>query len=338
MNIPGAMFSPVELVIGPSTSAEEYQRIGKAICSIGNADDLWKCDFALWGMNKFGSDDGLQLASDATGLSKTFLKRSARIAERFGPSRRFPNMTREHYRGLCCFPVEWLDTWLPTVAEKGFGARTLRALAVEAFGSDPKAGYAKNKKRSVALPETLFARLKECSPIPKVAVFVEQILLDFVTNSTPEQKSRIAAALSTRDLIQHQRRRDERNAKNAEKIAAKEKRDAARKAERDKQEAEKAAQITARKAAQEQLRAKRSAERAASHCNKIASYTESLGKPSRWPTKSEADELIKNDPHLESYACECGQFHIRRADPATDEPRPTYAERRAAQREAVTAA
>jgi hypothetical protein len=189
------LFAPTELRIGPALSQNEFSRLGKALASVDQASDLWACDYALAGQNRWG-DEGLAVAAAATRLSVGYLKVSARIAERFEPARRFPNMTREHYRGLCCFPVEFTDEWLPTVVEKGFSAKTLRALAVEAFGSDPKAGYSKDKKRQVSIPETLFARLKECSPIPKVAVFIEQILLDFVSNATPEEKERITAALN----------------------------------------------------------------------------------------------------------------------------------------------
>jgi len=190
------LFAPTELAIGPSLSQNEFSRLGKALASVDQASDLWACDYALAGQTRWG-DEGLALAAAATRLSIGYLKVGARIAERFEPTRRFPNMTREHYRGLCCFPVEFTDEWLPTVAEKGLSARSLRALAVEAYGSDPKAGYSKNKKRSIALPETLYARLKECSPIPKTAVFIEQVLLDFVNDASPEQKARIAAALET---------------------------------------------------------------------------------------------------------------------------------------------
>jgi hypothetical protein len=189
------LFAPTELQIASSISQTDFSRLGKALASVDQASDLWACDYALAGQKRWG-DVGLKLAAAATRLNVSYMKVNARIAERFEPARRFPNMTREHYRGLCCFPVEFTDKWLPTVVEKGFSAKTLRALAVEAFGSDPKAGYSKNKKRSVSLPETLFARLKECSPIPKVAVFIEQILLDFVSNATPEQKEHIVVALN----------------------------------------------------------------------------------------------------------------------------------------------
>jgi hypothetical protein len=206
------LFAPTELQISASLSQNEFSRLGKALSAVDQASDLWACDYALAGQKRW-DDEGLKLAATATRLSIGYLKVGARIAERFDPSRRFPNMTREHYRGLCCFPVEFTDKWLPTVVEKGFGARTLRALAVEAFGSDPKAGYSKNKKRQVSVPETLYACLKECSPIPKTAVFIEQILADFVANAASEHHTRIAAALSARDADKVRQRRKAKTAK-----------------------------------------------------------------------------------------------------------------------------
>src|SRR6266568_4927773 len=132
------LFAPTELQIGPSLSQNEFSRLGKALAAVDQASDLWTGDYALAGQKRWGNE-GLRLAATATRLSTCYLKRSAVIADRFGPTRRFPNLTREHYRGLCVFPVEFTDAWLPTVVEKGFSAKTLRALAVEAYGSDPKA-------------------------------------------------------------------------------------------------------------------------------------------------------------------------------------------------------
>lgn len=277
------------------------------------------------------ADEGLKLAAVATALSVGYLKVSARIAERFDPARRFPNLTREHYRGLCCFPVEFTDKWLPTVVEKGFGAKTLRALAVEAYGSDPKQGYSKNKQRSFAIPETLFARLKEASPIPKVAVFIKVVLEEWLNTATTEQQSRVAASLLTLEEANHQRRRAERNEKIAAKVAARDKREAeklAQKAEKDafyeaervqreaekaerkaekqkfddtervKREAEKVAardkmgaDKLARKAAREAMTAAAETRRRAKHCDEVAEYAARLGKEVRWPTKEEADEV-----------------------------------------------
>jgi|SRR5271156_4494470 len=126
------LFAPTELSIPASLSQTEFSTLGKALSSVDQASDLWACDYALAGQKHWG-DEGLKIAAAATKLSVGYLKISSRIAARFDPSRRFPNLTREHYRGLCCFPVDFTDTWLPTVAEKDFGAKTLRALAVEAY-------------------------------------------------------------------------------------------------------------------------------------------------------------------------------------------------------------
>lgn len=221
------LFAPTELSIPTELSQSDFSRLGKALASVDQASDLWACDYALAGQKRW-SDEGLKLASKATRLSVGYLKVGARIAERFDPSRRFPNLTRNHYRGLCCFPVEFTDAWLPTVVEKGFGAKTLRALAVEAYGSDPKEGYTRkqNKKLSVSIPVTMYSQFQERSPIPKVAVFIEQILEDWLSSATTEQQSRVAAALLTREEANHQRRRAGRNRVKAEKLAAREKREA----------------------------------------------------------------------------------------------------------------
>jgi hypothetical protein len=341
------LFAPTELQIGPALSQTEFSRLGKALSSVDQASDLWACDYALAGQKRWG-DDGLKLAATATKLSVGYLKTGARIAERFDPARRFPNLTREHYRGICCFPAEFTDKWLPDVAEKGFGAKSLRALAVEAFGSDPKAGYSKNKKRSVSIPETLYARLKEQSSIPKVAVFCEQILEDWSYNATPEMHARVDAALLTREERQHERHMAEKNRKKALALAEKERRRAKREAEKlaEKEELQRfyEAEAAQRAAAKEAVRAAKAKQKAAEHCAKIAKFTERQGKKSQFATQAEADAVISHSPQMESYECACGQYHIRRRESAVGtnhsdgkpsdhaEPRPTYAERRAAQR------
>jgi hypothetical protein len=328
--------------------------VGKALSSVESASSLWACDFSAFAIDRWGKDEGLALAASATKLSECFLHRCARIAWRFPPQKRFQGLTREHLRGLCCFPASFTDAWLPEASGKGWSAKSLRALAVEAFGSDPKASYSKNKKRSVSLPETLYARFKELSPAPKVCVSIEQVLTDWANNATAETQARVAAALLTREETQHQRHVAERNAKKAEKREAKEKLRAQREAEalarKEEIAAFKAAERAKLAAAKEAERAAAAAakakKKAVAHCAKIAQFTERQGKQSQFATQAEADAVIKNAPHLESYACDCGQFHIRRAVgtnpsdvPVTDhaEPRPTYAERRAAQKESAQA-
>jgi len=195
------MFSPTELQIGASTSQDEFVRIGKAIAAIADADQLWACDFALHGMRQWGQDDGLTLASSATGLSKFFLKRCARIAERFTPERRYPNLNRNHYRILLPFKQEDIDAWLPAVADqKRLSAKSLRALAVEQFGEPVTAKQP--SKHAVQIRETTWTRLTQHAPSRKAVILIELILNEWLSKP-PDQ---MAIILASEELRREQKR------------------------------------------------------------------------------------------------------------------------------------
>jgi hypothetical protein len=126
-------------------------------------------------------------------------------------------------------------------------------------------------------------------------------------------------------------------ARNAEKIAA-----------RDKMERE----ALKRKAEREAQAAFLEARKKAKHCDDVALYAESLGKSVRWSTKEGADEAAvefstSRGYLIESFPCDkCLQWHVQRAVGACPsegnesddtQPRPTYAERRAEQKESAQA-
>jgi hypothetical protein len=199
--VPGAMFSPTELQIGPSTSQDEFVRIGKALSAIDSASDLWQCDYSLHAMRRWGQDDGLTLAAIATGLSKFFLKRCARIAERFTPERRYPNLNRNHYRVLLPFDQAQIDAWLPTIADqKRLSAKSLRALAVEKFGEPVTAKQP--SKHAVQIRETLWTRLAQHAPSRKTVVLVELILNEWLSKPPDQQ----AIILASEELRREQKR------------------------------------------------------------------------------------------------------------------------------------
>jgi hypothetical protein len=347
-----ARFNPVALEISGSCTQDEFRRLGAALVALDTADGLWTCDLAQFAITRWGKDEGVELAHTATGYTKGTCKKLAYIAERFTPEHRPDGFTRAHFKALLPFPQDWLNTWLPTVASRRLSASGIRALAVEQFGSDPSQRPMR-KMRAVSIPAALYARLAEVSPTQKVSTLAEAIFIEWLGRSPEERQFCIAVAAEQKREQKNERQR-KRNAKRAE-------REAERKAARDKREAEALArkeEIAAFKEAERtKLSADKEAERAAAiaakakkkavaHCAKIAQYTERQGKPSQWPTKAEADEVIKNAPHLESYACDCGQFHIRRAvganpsdgnESADTLTRPTYAERRAAQKESAQA-
>jgi hypothetical protein len=342
------LFSPAALSIPAAISKEEFQKLGAALVALDTADGLWTCDLAHFAITRWGKEEGAEIARAATGYTACTVRKLAYIAERFTPEHRPDGFTRAHFKALLPFPQDWLNTWLPTVANRRLSASGIRALAIEAFGSDPSQRPMR-RTRAVRIPTSLFTRLAEVSPTRKVSTLAEAIFIEWLCKSPEEQQFCIAVA------AEHKRQeKNERERKRTERKALKQ---VAAAALRDRREAEQLAQKAERQAFYEAERVQREAERAAAvaakakkkavaHCAKIAQFTERQGKKSQFATQAEADAVIKNAPHLESYACDCGQFHIRRAVGACPsdgkpsdhaEPRPTYAERRAAQKESAQA-
>jgi hypothetical protein len=189
------------LRISNDCSQSEFSRIGQALSAIDTADGLWQSDFALYAQRRW-KDDGLELAAAATGLSKFFLKRCARIAARFTPEVRFPKLNRNHYRVLLPFKKADIDGWLPSVADqKNLSAKSLRALAVEKFGEPVTAKQP--QKHAVQIRAELFARLAQHSPTRKVVMLVEQILEDWLRSKMPAAEY---AAKRRADNAERQRR------------------------------------------------------------------------------------------------------------------------------------
>jgi hypothetical protein len=175
----GALFSPTEMQIGPSTSQAEYQKLGAGLRKLDNASELWTADFSLFGLRTWGKEQGLQLAHDATGLSKFFLYKTSFVAARFAPEHRLPGYKYSAYRELMPFPPEWAYEFLARHAGEKLSSKSLRALAVKEFGSEPYKAK-QPKKRNVSVRCELYARLAQHSPSQKVASFIEQILGDWI--------------------------------------------------------------------------------------------------------------------------------------------------------------
>jgi hypothetical protein len=247
----GALFHPKMLMVGPSTTKVEYQQLCSGLAKIDDAGQLWVCDAALWGMQRFGREEGLELAHAATGYTKCTLKKLAYIASRFTPDHRPDGFTRSHFKTLLPFPQEWLNTWLPTISNRKLKAKGVRALAVEAFGSDPSWRPVK-KVRQVNIPAAIYARLVELNQT-RPSALVEAIITEWLSMSREEQLACLGVASESKKEAKNERERAKR-AKIAE-------REAEMRARRDKQEAGKLAQkeqIAAFNAAE---RAKRDAER-----------------------------------------------------------------------------
>jgi hypothetical protein len=317
------LFSPAALSIPAAITKEDFQKLGAALVALDTADGLWTCDLAHFAITRWGKEEGGALACTATGYTKSTCKKLAYIAERFTPEHRPDGFTRAHFKALLPFPQDWLNTWVPTVANRRLSAKGIRALAVEQFGSDPSQRPSK-KTRAIHIQATIFEQLRELNQTQPSAL-AEAIITAWLGKSPEEQSDCLAVAAESKRVQKNERQR-KRNAKKAEreaeKAAIRDKREAealARKAERqafyEAEAVKKEAEKLARKAAEEQRRA---AKKKTEHCAKIAAYTASQGKPSQWLTKEEADAVIVGNTALESYSCDCGQYHIRKAQRSTE--------------------
>jgi hypothetical protein len=216
----GAMFHPKMLQIGVSTSREQYQQLGAGIQKIDDASQLWSCDYCLFGLRTWGKEEGLELAHAATGYTKGTCKKLAYIAERFTPERRPDGFTRAHFKALLPFPQEWLNTWLPTVANRRLTSKGVRALAIEAYGSDPSQKPTTGKTRTVRISCAVYAQLVELNAT-QPASLAEAILTTWLSTSPEEQSACLAAAAEIkreRKNTRHRNRIAAKKAKKAEKI------------------------------------------------------------------------------------------------------------------------
>jgi hypothetical protein len=183
--------------IGPSTSQAEYQKLGAGLRKLDNASELWTADFSLFGVRTWGKEQGLQLAHDATELSKFFLYKTSFVAARFTPEHRLPGYKYSAYRELMPFPPEWAYAFLTRHGGEKLSSRSLRALAVKEFGEEPYKAK-QPKKRNVSIRSEIYARLAQHSASQKVASFIEQILGDWLrrvegpplTNAEKQQRYR----------------------------------------------------------------------------------------------------------------------------------------------------
>ena len=84
------------------------------------------------------------------------------------------------------FDVAQIDAWLPTVDFRRLSAASLRALAVEKFGQ-PEKSSKQYDRRSVHIPEALWARIKPFALSQKACALVELILEEWLAKPADAQ-------------------------------------------------------------------------------------------------------------------------------------------------------
>jgi hypothetical protein len=190
LSLPEAcLFAPTELSLPAQTTQSEYQKIGAGLSKIDQANDLWLADYAAFGLKW---ENGLELASAATGRTEYYLKRVAKIAERFTPEKRFPAYAIDHYKQMMPFPASFTDTFLPEVAHLSLSGKALRIRAEEEYGSNPYKPK-QPKKRSVYVRADLWVRLQAHAPAKKVSALVERVCESWLKQHPEAQKTTVPA-------------------------------------------------------------------------------------------------------------------------------------------------
>jgi hypothetical protein len=222
-----ALFCPEELVINPSTTPEEYKKLGSGLSKLGKAQDLWVADYSLFGIRTYGKVEGLKLAVQATGFTKHHLYKIHFVAARFTTKHRYTGYKFQHYRQMMPFPSEFAYGFLERNQGKNISSNSLRALA-EKECSLSKARQP--RKTSLNIRAELYARLRPHSNNRKVYILVERILEDWLrtqpdvpTPVTPRIDTPVHTDNDVQPRPTYAERRKKQIADGAKPIMAKEK-------------------------------------------------------------------------------------------------------------------
>jgi hypothetical protein len=166
-SIRGAYFSPTELKLETGLPEIEWLAVAKAISTVGNAVTFWAGDLIIYGEEEYGKEKAYDLAQKATGWCRQYLYRVARIARKFPPEKRVPNLSFYHYTELVKFPEQLTDRLLAQAAAEGLSARATHKLACDEYeketrGKKPIAEKRfKAKKVAINLWTELYDKLAE---------------------------------------------------------------------------------------------------------------------------------------------------------------------------------
>jgi hypothetical protein len=149
-------------------------------------------DWVNVGIEAYGRTPAFDVAADITGTNHTrnFFTRCAAVASYYKPALRFPKISFHTYEVLARFPLDFLSTFIPSVAESGRSCAQIYALAVERYGTDLRRGKKLGKRHVVRLPEKLFCALSERASSPgKTHLLIVQVLTDYLGASQNAGKS-----------------------------------------------------------------------------------------------------------------------------------------------------
>jgi len=139
-------------------------------------------DWVNDGIATFGRTPAFNDAAEITGTKHTrnFFTRCAAMATLYGTKLRFPKLSFHTYEVLARFPLDFLSTFIPSVAASGRSCAQIYSLAVEQYGEDPRRKRKAGKFHAVRLPEKLFHSLAARAERPdKTHLLITRILEDW---------------------------------------------------------------------------------------------------------------------------------------------------------------
>ncbi len=148
------------------------------------ASSMHVADCALFAINAWGREAGLDVTVEATGYKRTTLLAASTVAVSFLPEKRY-TYSFQHLKQMLPFPVDFRDAFLVRHAGENLAVHNLRALAVEEYGSEP-CERRKKPTKSISIDEGIyrvaFIRLKR----KRLCVLVENLLRNWL-KSHPEE-------------------------------------------------------------------------------------------------------------------------------------------------------
>jgi hypothetical protein len=189
-------------VISASWSESEFSAACTAVAALERDTKLWLADAALWAIERFGKEKGLQLVHEATGLKKCSLNHASYTAKAFPPEKRF-DYNYNSLRFMKPFKnadATWTDDFLARHQADKVSSRDLRALAQKEYagkdGEKKKPVKVKSSNKcSVTLTTSLYARLRMHSADRKISVLIEEICEQWLKQQSDVHKAAVAAPI-----------------------------------------------------------------------------------------------------------------------------------------------
>ncbi len=155
---------------------------GKELYSAHQTSQFQVGDWLRAGISAYGRERAFEAVATITPNKRNFFTRCLTVATLYPASLRFPALPFYVYESLKHFPMSFLDTFIPSIADSGLSRWQILSKAVEQFGSDPAPRRRLAKRIPIRLESALYhkltahAKTKNVQPQTLVAEVLESYL------------------------------------------------------------------------------------------------------------------------------------------------------------------